>query len=88
DPEGQKVLFKLLETSDVLIENFKTGTLDKYGLGFNQLKDRFPGLVYCSVTGFGHTGPYSKRPAYDMLIQAMGGSMSITGVPDGEPMKM
>lgn len=88
DPEGQKVLFKLLETSDVLVENFKTGTLDKYGLGYDQLKDRFPGLVYCSVTGFGHTGPYSKRPAYDMLIQAMGGSMSITGVPDGEPMKM
>jgi crotonobetainyl-CoA:carnitine CoA-transferase CaiB-like acyl-CoA transferase len=88
DPEGQKVLFKLLETSDVLIENFKTGTLAKYGLGYDQLKDRFPGLVYCSVTGFGHTGPYSKRPAYDMLIQAMGGSMSITGVPDGEPMKM
>merc|ERR1740138_1607095 len=87
-PEGQEVVQHLLEESDVLIENFKTGTLAKYGLGYDQLKDRFPGLVYCSVTGFGHTGPYSKRPAYDMLIQAMGGSMSITGVPDGEPMKM
>merc|ERR1719450_457069 len=86
-PEGQDVVKHLLEDSDILIENFKAGSLKKYGLGYPQLKDQFPGLVYCSITGFGHTGPYSKRPAYDMLIQAMGGSMSLTGVPDGEPMK-
>lgn len=87
-PEGQKVIRRLLAESEVVIENFKTGTLDKYGLGYNQLKQDYPGLIYCSITGFGQTGPYKDRPAYDMLIQAMGGSMSITGVPDGEPMKM
>jgi crotonobetainyl-CoA:carnitine CoA-transferase CaiB-like acyl-CoA transferase len=87
-PEGQAVIKRLLKSSDVLVENFKTGTLDKYGLGFEQLNKDFPGLVYCSVTGFGHTGPYSSRPGYDALIQAMGGIMGITGVPDGEPMKV
>jgi crotonobetainyl-CoA:carnitine CoA-transferase CaiB-like acyl-CoA transferase len=87
-PEGQEIIKHLLMESDVVIENFKTGTLDKYGLGYKQLAEEFPRLIYCSITGFGHTGPYKERPAYDMLIQAMGGSMSITGVPDGEPMKM
>jgi len=87
-PAGQDIIKQLLKESDVLIENFKTGTLDKYGLGYEQLKEEFPQLIYCSITGFGHTGPYKERPAYDMLIQAMGGSMSITGVPNGEPMKM
>jgi len=86
--DGQQVLRQLLQDSQVLVENFKTGTLDKYGLGYKQLREEFPGLIYCSITGFGNTGPYKDRPAYDMLIQAMGGSMSITGVPDGEPMKM
>jgi len=86
--EGQQVVRHLLQESQVLVENFKTGTLDKYGLGHKQLREEFPGLIYCSITGFGNTGPYKDRPAYDMLIQAMGGSMSITGVPDGEPMKM
>lgn len=85
--EGQDVVKHLLQNSDVLIENFKAGGLAKYGLGYDQLKDDFPQLIYCSITGFGHTGPYSKRPAYDMLIQAMGGSMSLTGEPDGAPMK-
>merc|ERR1719379_1435561 len=77
-----------METADVVIENFKAGGLAKYGLAYPDIKDKYPNIIYCSITGFGHTGPYSKRPAYDMLIQAMGGSMSITGVPDGEPMKM
>eukprot|EP00441_Pelagodinium_beii_P012296 CAMPEP_0197703536 /NCGR_PEP_ID=MMETSP1338-20131121/125484_1 /TAXON_ID=43686 ORGANISM="Pelagodinium beii, Strain RCC1491" /NCGR_SAMPLE_ID=MMETSP1338 /ASSEMBLY_ACC=CAM_ASM_000754 /LENGTH=546 /DNA_ID=CAMNT_0043287433 /DNA_START=68 /DNA_END=1708 /DNA_ORIENTATION=+ len=85
--EGQEVIRHLLETSDVVIENFKAGGLAKYGLGYDQLKDEFPHVIYCSITGFGHSGPYSKRPAYDMLIQAMGGSMSLTGEPDGAPMK-
>jgi len=87
-PEGQMVAKKLIAKCDVLVENFKTGTLEKYGLGYEQLKEQFPGLIYCSITGFGHTGPYAARPGYDALIQAMGGIMSITGVPDGEPMKV
>ena len=73
---------------DILVENFKTGTLERYGLGYEQLKSEFPRLIYCSVTGFGQTGPYAARPGYDGLIQAMGGVMSLTGVPDGEPMKV
>eukprot|EP00746_Dinoflagellata_sp_MGD_P003824 gnl/MRDRNA2_/MRDRNA2_107411_c0_seq1.p1 gnl/MRDRNA2_/MRDRNA2_107411_c0~~gnl/MRDRNA2_/MRDRNA2_107411_c0_seq1.p1 ORF type:complete len:854 (-),score=181.62 gnl/MRDRNA2_/MRDRNA2_107411_c0_seq1:438-2999(-) len=85
--EGQDVVKKLLEEADVLIENFKPGGLAKYGLAYDDLKDKYPHLIYCSISGFGHTGPYSKRPAYDMLIQAMGGSMSLTGEPDGAPMK-
>lgn len=85
--EGQDVVKEMLKTADVVIENFKAGGLAKYGLAYPDLKDDYPNLVYCSITGFGHTGPYSKRPAYDMLIQAMGGSMSLTGEPDGAPMK-
>lgn len=85
--EGQDVIKQLLQSSDVVIENFKTGGLSKYGLGYEHLKDDYPTLIYCSITGFGQYGPYSKRPAYDMLIQAMGGSMSLTGEPDGAPMK-
>lgn len=88
DPEGQKLARQLLADADILVENFKTGTLDKYGLGYEQLKAEFPRLIYCSVTGFGHTGPYKDRPGYDALIQAMGGVMSITGEPEGEPMKV
>merc|ERR1719379_253871 len=76
-----------METADVVIENFKAGGLAKYGLGYPDIKDDFPELIYCSIRGFGHSGPYTKRPAYDMLIQAMGGSMSLTGEPDGAPMK-
>lgn len=87
-PEGQMVAKRMIAKCDVLVENFKTGTLEKYGLGYEQLKEEFPGLIFCSITGFGHTGPYAARPGYDALIQAMGGIMSITGVPDGEPMKV
>jgi crotonobetainyl-CoA:carnitine CoA-transferase CaiB-like acyl-CoA transferase len=85
--EGQDVVKKLMETADVVIENFKAGGLAKYGLAYDDIKDKYPNIIYCSITGFGHTGPYSKRPAYDMLIHAMGGSMSLTGEPDGAPMK-
>lgn len=88
EPEGQALAKRLIAKSDILAENFKTGTLAKYGLGYDDLKDAFPRLIYCSVTGFGHTGPYSDRPAYDALIQAMGGVMSLTGEPEGEPMKV
>ncbi|MFT5392406.1 MAG: crotonobetainyl-CoA:carnitine CoA-transferase CaiB-like acyl-CoA transferase [Gammaproteobacteria bacterium] len=88
DERGQKIAHDLIAQSDILVENFKTGTLDKYGLGFTDLHERYPNLIYCSVTGFGHTGPYADRPAYDALIQAMGGVMSLTGEPDGAPMKV
>lgn len=85
--EGQAVIHRLLESADVLIENFKTGGLEKYGLGYEQLRAKYPRLVYCSITGFGQTGPLATEPGYDFLAQAMGGLMAITGVPDGEPMK-
>ncbi|MCH9672347.1 MAG: CoA transferase [Gammaproteobacteria bacterium] len=88
DPEGQAIARAMIAKSDILAENFKTGTLAKYGLDYASLRDEFPRLIYCSITGFGHTGPYADRPAYDALIQAMGGVMSLTGVPDGEPMKV
>lgn len=87
-PEGQALAKKLMADCDILVENFKTGTLERYGLGYEQLKSEFPRLIYCSVTGFGQTGPYAARPGYDGLIQAMGGVMSLTGVPAGEPMKV
>ncbi|MGE0743635.1 MAG: CaiB/BaiF CoA transferase family protein [Rhodospirillales bacterium] len=87
-PEGQAVVRRLLEKCDVLVENFKTGNLARYGLGYEDLKKDRPDLVYCSITGFGQTGPYAERPGYDFLIQAMGGLMSITGEPEGEPQKV
>jgi crotonobetainyl-CoA:carnitine CoA-transferase CaiB-like acyl-CoA transferase len=87
-PQGQEIALKLLERCDILVENFKVGGLDRYGLSYTQLKDRFPRLIYCSITGFGQNGPYATRPGYDSLIQAMGGIMSLTGEPDGEPQKV
>jgi crotonobetainyl-CoA:carnitine CoA-transferase CaiB-like acyl-CoA transferase len=86
-PEGQDLARRLIAQCQVLVENFKSGGLDQYGLGYGQLKDDFPGLIYCSITGFGHTGPRAAQPGYDFLIQGMGGFMSITGEPDGEPQK-
>lgn len=86
-PEGQKLIQDLAAKADVLVENFKFGGLAKYGLSYDDLKTVNPRLVYCSITGFGHTGPYAKRPGYDVLMQAMGGLMSVTGEPDGEPQK-
>ncbi len=87
-PEGQAVVHRLLEHCDILVENFKVGALAKYGLGWEQLKARRPRLIYCSITGFGQTGPYAPRPGYDALIQAMGGVMSLTGEPGGAPQKV
>lgn len=87
-PEGQAVIHKLLEHCDILAENFKVGALAKYGLSWEQLKDKYPRLIYCSITGFGQTGPYAPRPGYDALIQAMGGVMSLTGEPNGSPQKV
>ncbi len=87
-PEGQEIALKLIAGCDILVENFKVGALAKYGLGYEQLHARFPRLIYCSITGFGQTGPYAPRPGYDSLIQGMGGVMSLTGEPDGLPQKV
>ncbi len=86
--EGQELALQLIAQSDILVENFKVGALAKYGLGYEQLHAKFPKLVYCSITGFGQTGPYAPRPGYDSLIQGMGGVMSLTGEPDGQPQKV
>jgi crotonobetainyl-CoA:carnitine CoA-transferase CaiB-like acyl-CoA transferase len=85
--DGQALIRKLLAKCDVLIENFRVGALAKYGLGYDDLRDEFPALVYCSITGFGQTGPYRDRAGYDFLAQGMGGIMSVTGEPAGMPMK-
>ncbi|MES2535628.1 MAG: CaiB/BaiF CoA-transferase family protein [Pseudomonadota bacterium] len=81
--EGQALIARLAAESDVLIENYKVGTLERYGLGYDSLSRINPKLIYCSITGFGQTGPYKDRPGYDTIVQAMGGLMSITGNPDG-----
>jgi len=86
-PEGQRIVRKLASRSDVLIENFKVGGLKKFGLDQASLAPDFPRLIYCSVTGFGQTGPYAARPGYDLMAQGMGGIMGLTGTPDGEPMR-
>ena len=84
-PEGQAQVRALAQQADVLLENFKVGGLQRYGLDYASLKEANPRLVYCSITGFGQTGPYAARAGYDFLIQGMGGLMSVTGQPDGEP---
>jgi crotonobetainyl-CoA:carnitine CoA-transferase CaiB-like acyl-CoA transferase len=86
--EGQALIRDLAARSDVLIENFKVGGLKKYGLDYEHLRNVNPRLIYCSITGFGQTGPYSQRAGYDFMIQGMAGVMSITGEKDGAPMKM
>jgi len=83
-PEGQALVLRLAAEADILIENYRTGTLARYGLGYEHLKAVNPRLIYCSITGFGQTGPYSGRSGYDFLIQGMGGLMSVTGHADGE----
>ena len=84
-PEGQALIRELAKHCDVLIENYKHGDLARYGLGYDDLSRINPRLIYCSVTGFGQTGPYKERPGYDFMIQGMGGMMSVTGEPDGAP---
>ena len=87
-PAGIELAKKFIEKSDVLIENFKVGGLTKLGLVYEDIREQFPHLVYCSVTGFGQTGPYAPRAGYDFLAQGIGGIMSITGAPEGEPVKV
>lgn len=86
-PEGIAKVKALLGDADILIENFKTGGLAKYGLDFDSLREEFPRLIYCSITGFGHDGPYAHRAGYDFIIQGMSGLMSVTGEPEGQPQK-
>ncbi|WP_426411734.1 CaiB/BaiF CoA transferase family protein [Bradyrhizobium ganzhouense] len=84
-PEGQQIIRQLAKDVDVFMENYKVGDLKRYGLDYETIKKINPGIIYCSVTGFGQTGPYASRPGYDAIFQAMGGLMSVTGHVDGEP---
>ncbi|GAB1401060.1 CaiB/BaiF CoA-transferase family protein [Aminivibrio sp.] len=88
DPRGKEILRELAKKSDALIENFKPGTMDKLGLGYDDLKKVNPRLIYAASSGFGQTGPYSSRPAYDLIIQGMGGMMSVTGPDKDTPTKV
>ncbi|MCE8554033.1 CoA transferase [Ruegeria pomeroyi] len=87
-PEGQAQIRRLAAHADILIENFKPGGLAKYGLDYASLGPEFPGLVYCSISGFGQTGPNASKPGYDLMAQGFGGVMSLTGEPEGAPMKV
>ena len=86
--EGKKVFLDLAEKVDILVENLKPGAMERMGLGYEDLKKINPKLIYLAISGFGHSGPYSSRPAYDMIVQAMGGIMSITGEPGGKPVRV
>ncbi len=85
--KGKEILKSLARKSDILIENFKPGTMDKLGLGYEDLRKVNPRLIYAASSGFGQTGPYSSRPAYDLIIQGMGGMMSVTGPDEHTPRK-
>jgi crotonobetainyl-CoA:carnitine CoA-transferase CaiB-like acyl-CoA transferase len=87
-PEGQEIIQNLAAVSDVFVENFRTGSLDKLGLGYEHLQDVNPRLVYCSISGYGRTGPYAGRGGYDFIIQAEGGIMGITGPEEGPPFRV
>ena len=84
-PEGQEIIRELAKSCDVMMENYKVGDLKRYRLDYESIKAINPGIIYCSVTGFGQTGPYAPRAGYDAILQAMGGLMSVTGHIDGEP---
>jgi CoA:oxalate CoA-transferase len=88
DEGDRKIFEQLLERADVLIENYRGGTMERLGFGWDSLKDKYPKLIYAGVSGFGHTGPYAHRPAYDIVVQAMGGVMSLTGHPGTPPTRM
>ncbi len=88
DDADRRVFEDLLEGADVLVENFRAGTMERLGYGWEALQPRYPRLVYAACSGFGHTGPYAGRPAYDLVVQAMGGIMSLTGHPGGPPTRV
>ena len=86
--QGKEILRQLLQKADVLVENFRPGTLDSLGFGYDAVHALNPRLIYCSISGFGQTGPYAQRPGYDLIAQAEGGVMSLTGEPDSPPLKV
>lgn len=86
-PEGRDIIYKLVKEADVLVENFRTGTMEKLGYGYEQLKEINPRLIYCSISGFGRSGPEKNRPGYDLLLQGFSGLMSVTGDPERPPVK-
>jgi len=88
EARDREIFEALLERADVLIENYRPGTMERLGFGWPALRERYPKLVYAAVSGFGHSGPYSERPAYDLVVQAMGGIMSLTGEHGGEPTRV
>ncbi len=88
EPQAVEIFSKLVEDTDVIVENFTPGVMERLGLGYETIKAANPKIVYCSISGFGQTGPYQKRPAYDQIMQGVSGLMSITGDPEGEPEKI
>src|SRR5262245_50844593 len=87
-PEGREILWKLIERADVLVENFRPGVLDKLGFGYPTVSSRNSRLIYCSISGFGQTGPYRAKAGYDVVAQGESGLMDLTGYPDGPPAKI
>lgn len=87
-PEGKQLFIDMVKKADIVLENYRPGTMEKLGLGYETLQEINPRIIYAACSGFGHTGPYSKRPAYDVIVQGMGGIMSITGQEDGEPTRV
>ena len=87
-PEDKKIFESIVSKADILVENFKPGTLEKWGLGWKELSKKYPRLIYASASGFGQTGPLKELPAYDMVVQGMGGLMSVTGQPNSEPTRV
>ena len=88
DPQAREVFLKLARDADIVVENFTPGVMERFGLGYEAVKEANPKIVYCSISGFGQGGPYRSRSAYDQIMQGIGGLMSITGEPDGEPQKI
>ena len=86
--DDKKIFEKILAKADILVENFKPGTLEKWGFGWNEVSKKYPKLIYASASGFGQTGPLKELPAYDMVVQGMGGLMSVTGHPNSEPTRV
>lgn len=86
--EGKEIFLKLVKDADIVLENFRPGTMEKLGLGYEELEKINPGLIYAATSGFGHTGPYSGKAAYDLIVQGMGGIMSLTGEPEGPPTRV
>ena len=88
DSDDKKIFDKILAKADILVENFKPGTLEKWGYGWKEVNKKFPKLIYASASGFGQTGPLKELPAYDMVVQGMGGLMSVTGQPNSNPQEL